>query len=76
MQWDDVCAGASATPVCTYNVYRGPDPQALTHVVSTVAPVYHDSQVQGGQTYYYAVTSEDASGESDKSNVAGTGVPQ
>ena len=74
LQWDDVCA--STVLVCQYKIYRGTDPQALTKLASAVVSKYTDANVQGGQTYYYAVTAEEAIGESAQSNVVGTGVPQ
>jgi Abnormal spindle-like microcephaly-assoc'd, ASPM-SPD-2-Hydin len=60
LSWD-----ASASTVSGYYVYRGSQSGGpYTRVSSTliVTTSYTDSTVQAGQTYYYVVTSVDASG--------------
>ena len=70
---------ASTSPnLMNYNVYRGTTPGGPYGVVTTLGLVtsYVDSNIQGGQTYYYVTTVVDDTGaESGHSNEASAVVP-
>ena len=74
LSWTD-----SATTISGYNVYRSTVSGGLYSKLNSpliTATQYVDSTVQGGQTYYYVVTSVNSSGqESAYSNVATATVP-
>ena len=56
------------SPVTNYSVYRGASPGTLSLLEKTGAfNVYVDDGMQGGQTYYYAVSAHNAAGEGAKS---------
>jgi hypothetical protein len=74
LAWTD-----GATTISGYNVYRSTVSGGLYSKLNSAlipATQYVDSAVQGGQTYYYVVTSVNSSGqESAYSNVATAVVP-
>jgi fibronectin type 3 domain-containing protein len=66
-----------ATGVTGYTVYRGTAPgQTSAAVTSTSTTSYVDLTVQGGSTYYYTVTSKNATAQSTKSNEIVAIVPK
>ena len=71
--------GASTSSVAGYNVYRstvsgGPYTKQNSSLISTTS--YTDSSVQGGQTYFYVVTSVDSTSmESTFSNEVSATIP-
>ncbi len=68
----------SVSAVIGYFVYRGPAPNNLSKLTGSVnpAPSYTDTNVSGGQTYVYAVTSVDSNNiESAQSNPVSVTIP-
>ena len=49
-----------------YNVYRSTDAGTKTRIARTSATHFVDSNVESGKTYYYAVSSENKFGESER----------
>jgi hypothetical protein len=74
----DLSWNASTSQVVGYNIYRGSQsggPYAMINPVLQASTTYVDNSVQGGQTYYYVVTSVDSgSHESTFSNEAQAAV--
>jgi len=75
LNWDP----SSSEGVVGYNVYRS-TVSGGSYTLLTTSPVsamsYVDTSAQGGQTYYYAVTSVDVGGvQSTYSNVASVVIP-
>ena len=69
---------ASPSSVMGYNIYRSSGPSGpFTRLNSDVEPatVFTDYSVVAGQTYYYAVTSVSAQGESGYSNLVMSTIP-
>jgi hypothetical protein len=70
---------ASASTVTGYNVYRGTvsgGPYAKSDSSEDTTTAFSDTNVQAGQTYYYVVTSVNASGvESAYSNQVSATIP-
>jgi hypothetical protein len=70
---------ASTSTVAGYNVYRGSisgGPYTKVNTALDGVTSYIDNSVQGGQTYYYAVTAVDGSGsESAYSNQVQAAIP-
>jgi len=70
---------ASSSVVTGYNVYRGTvsgGPYTKVNTALEAATNYVDNSVQSGTTYFYVVTSEDASAvESAFSNQVSVAVP-
>jgi hypothetical protein len=60
-------SGATISIPITYNVYRGPTSAMVKIVTGAVSP-YIDNNVVSGVSYCWAVTSQDANGESAQSN--------
>jgi hypothetical protein len=68
----------SVSAVIGYFVYRGPAPNSLSRLTGSVdpSPSYTDTNVAGGQTYVYAVTSVDSSNiESAPSSPVSVTIP-
>ena len=70
----------SEAELAGYIVYRrqgNSDWQRISPVTPGIEPAYHDSQVQPGHTYHYAVTAVSKGGqESERSTEAEETVPQ
>lgn len=70
--------GASVTPGVAYNVYRSTTPGACgtTKVGSGIAAVtFNDTTVVNGATYNYAISAQNAGGESACSNEVQAVIP-
>ncbi len=68
----------STSSVIGYYVYRGISVNALSKLTGSIdpSPSYTDTNVAGGQTYFYAVTSVDANNiESSPSNQVSVTIP-
>jgi fibronectin type 3 domain-containing protein len=76
LKWTASVLPAGATPVTSYNVYRGVASGKETLLASAgLNLTYTDSTVLSGTTYYYEVTAVNSAGESPKSNEAIAVIP-
>jgi LysM repeat protein len=69
---------ASASAIMGYNIYRATTtsgPFSRLNSTAEAATTYTDYTVAAGKTFYYAVTSVDAAGESAKSNLVLATIP-
>jgi len=59
----------SFLPITEYRIYRGETPggEGSEQIATSKSPGYHDTQVSGGQTYYYRVSAVSSAGEGSKS---------
>jgi fibronectin type 3 domain-containing protein len=63
-------ASDGGSPIENYTVYRGTDPDYLPLGMDANQPIFNDSSVDNGVTYYYEVTAWNLRGEGPRSPVA------
>lgn len=61
-------ASDGGSAITTYTVYRGASSGSGVSVASTTSTSYSDTNVTGGNTYYYTITASNAVGEGPHSN--------
>lgn len=58
-----------------YRIYRGADPSSLSPLVMTSSTQFRDTDILGGETYYYMVRAVNDAGEGEVSEVISATVP-